>query len=61
MIKAVRWEKLNEIQTNNLIQQNLWNHHAEDIKSIQKNVPKANNSLLAGPGILFCILCDIHL
>lgn len=48
MVKNVRWEKLNDQQTNHLIQQNLWNHHEDDIKAIQKN-GKGNNLLGSPP------------
>ena len=47
MIKNVRWEKLNDQQTNYLIQQNLWKNHEEDIKAMQKS-GKTNN-LLGAP------------
>ena len=48
MIKNVRWEKLNDQQTNHLIQQNLWNNHEEDLKAIQQG-GKGNNLLGSPP------------
>ncbi len=31
IIKAMKYEKLNETQINNLMQENLWKHHAKDM------------------------------
>jgi len=44
MVKAVRWEKLSDEEINKLIQQNLWKHHAEDIKAMQANGGSLDNN-----------------